>query len=223
MKTVDATAVPSAIPTRPEKPVLRLAQNFRVDGKRALHVSHRILPEHHHLLRSSLPGLGPDCRHDSSRNCYVHKHNLGRKLPNRTNNEPLHMDPAPLRMGKRRILVHFPLHLRRTKLRPRRQRLQDSHRSSRPSPNLLEHDIARDRRLQSTIPRAYIFPKVGESSRSSRDSRDQVLQEAHSRSQDVEGRKEQGPSLDQNRVHSESRCKDQAAEGEIEQEVFDLE
>lgn len=190
MKTVDATAVPSAIPTRPKKPVLRLAQNFRVDGKRALHVSHRILPEHHHLLRSSLPILGPDCGHDSSRNCYVHKHNLGCELPNRTNNEPLHMDPTPLRMGKRRILVHFPLHLRRTKLRPRCQRLQDSHRSSGPGPDLLEHDFARDRCLQSTVSCPYLFSKIGESSRSSRDSRDQVLQEAHSRSPDVEGRKE---------------------------------
>lgn len=132
------------------------------------------------------------------------------------------MDSTLVRVGQRRLLVHFPLHLRGTELRPRCERLQDPHRSSRPCPDLLEHHLASDRRVQPTLPRSYFLPETGESTRPPCYSGDQVLQETHSRSPYVEGRTEQGTPLDQDRVHGQSRREDQAVERETEQEIFTL-
>ncbi|XP_041994278.1 probable phospholipid-transporting ATPase 7 isoform X2 [Salvia splendens] len=187
-------------------------QNIRMDGKRAIHIPHCVFPQHHHLLRPGLQGFGPDCRHDSPRDCYVHRHHMGCQLPNCSNNEPLHMDPTPIRVGQCRLLVHIPLHLRGAELRTRCERLQDPHRSPRPCPDLLEHHLACDRCVQPALPRPHLIPAPGEPARPPCDPGDQVLQEAHPGSSDVEGRADQGPPHDQDRLHRKSGCDDQAVE-----------
>ncbi|KAG0465417.1 hypothetical protein HPP92_019581 [Vanilla planifolia] len=130
--------------------------------------------------------LGANCRHGCRGDNYVHRNNLDRYVADRFDDEPLHVDPTPLCMGKHRDLVHLPsrLWLLVADVLPRR--VPHPHGGPCPRTHLLGRHAACCDGLQRSLSRTHIIPTDLPSDGPPCASGDQTLQEGRGGRDNVE-------------------------------------